>query len=41
MQMDEGYIKFNSDWKKTNRINLSDIDNLNDWRQKLYDVKLA
>lgn len=38
--MDEGYIKFNSDWKKTSRLHFSDIENLNVWRQKLYDVNL-
>ncbi len=39
--MDEGYIKFNSDWKKTPPLPFSKINNLNNWRQQLYDVKLV
>lgn len=36
--MDEGYIKFNSEWKKAKHVLPSDILKLNVWRQKLYDV---
>ena len=38
--MDEGYIKFNSEWKNVDRIGLADIASLNSWRQKLYNVNL-
>ncbi|MFK8008189.1 MAG: class II aldolase/adducin family protein [Saprospiraceae bacterium] len=38
--MDEGYIKFNSDWKKTKHLHISKIEKLNEWRQKLYKVNL-
>ena len=39
--MDEGYIKFNSDWEKTEPLPFPKIKNLNHWRQQLYDVKLV
>ena len=39
--MDEGYIKFNVDWKKTKVLHFSKIKKLNDWRQKLYKVGLV
>lgn len=38
--MDEGYIKFNANWKKTTHLHFSKIKQLNEWRQKLYDVDL-
>lgn len=38
--MDEGYIKFNVDWEKTNHINFAEIKDLNLWRQNLYQVNL-
>jgi len=38
--MDEGYIKFNSDWKKTKHLHFSKIEKLNEWRQKLYNINL-
>ena len=38
--MDEGYIKFNSDWEEREHVQHSDIRDLNDWRQKLYKVNL-
>lgn len=38
--MDEGYIKFNCEWEKTEPIFLSKIEALNHWRQKLYEVNL-
>jgi hypothetical protein len=38
--MDEGYIKFNSDWEEAKHFQFSDIKELNQWRQKLYDVNL-
>jgi len=39
--MDEGYIKFNSDWKKKKALPYSTIKALNDWRQRLYNVRLV
>ena len=36
--MDEGYIKFKSDWRQTQRMSYSHIRNLNEWRQRLYTV---
>ncbi|MDF1696295.1 MAG: class II aldolase/adducin family protein [Saprospiraceae bacterium] len=38
--MDEGYIKFNAEWEKSNHVGDSDIESLNLWRQKLYNVNL-
>jgi len=39
--MDEGYIKFKSDWKKGKALPHSAIQNLNEWRQRLYEVNLV
>jgi len=36
--MDEGYIKFNCDWEKTKPLHFSQIQELNSWRQRLYEV---
>lgn len=36
--MDEGYIKFNCDWEKTEPLHFSKIEKLNTWRQQLYEV---
>lgn len=38
--LDEGYIKFNCDWKENSSIQFSDIEKLNEWRQMLYEVNL-
>ena len=38
--MDEGYIKFNSDWTQGRHVSDSDIQHLNVWRRQLYDVNL-
>lgn len=39
--MDEGYIKFNAEWKKKEALPYSTIRNLNEWRQRLYQVNLV
>jgi len=39
--MDEGYIKFNSDWKKSSPFPYSTVEGLNAWRQRLYQVNLV
>jgi len=39
--VDEGYIKFNSDWKKGKALPYSTIQHLNEWRQRLYEVNLV
>ena len=39
--MDEGYIKFNSEWKRKEPLPYSTIQALNEWRQRLYQVSLV
>lgn len=38
--IDEGYIKFNSSWEKKPIIQDKEINVLNNWRKRLYDLKL-
>lgn len=38
--MDEGYIKFNCDWKKSPALSSSDLASINWGRQKMYDCGL-
>lgn len=38
--IDEGYIKFNADWTKTPPLPKDEIEELNVWRQKMYDLNL-
>ncbi len=38
MQQEEGYIKFNANWTPTLAFPNNDISNLNNWRQRLYDL---
>jgi ribulose-5-phosphate 4-epimerase/fuculose-1-phosphate aldolase len=37
---DEGYIKFDCQWEKTGPLEETLLQNLNAWRDKLYDLKL-
>jgi len=37
---DEGYIKFQANWTKTNPFLMSDLITLNNFRTKLFDLKL-
>lgn len=39
--MDEGYIKFNAQWEEKRHIRYEQIESLNEWRKKLYDVHLV
>ena len=41
MLNDEGYIKFQPSWQKTKPFLSKEINALNRWRQKLYEVKLV
>ncbi|MGD1921321.1 MAG: class II aldolase/adducin family protein, partial [Pleurocapsa sp.] len=38
--IDEGYIKYQCHWNKINAIAPSDIENINQWRTKLYNLGL-
>jgi ribulose-5-phosphate 4-epimerase/fuculose-1-phosphate aldolase len=38
--IDEGYIKFDSHWQKTEPLDNAEIESLNRWRQPLYDAGL-
>ncbi|MEO1258461.1 MAG: class II aldolase/adducin family protein [Bacteroidota bacterium] len=38
--IDEGYIKFKADWKKTNPLPFNKIAALNKWRQEMYRHQL-
>lgn len=38
--MDEGYIKFKAVWEKTSPLPLSEIQNINHWRQEMYQHQL-
>ena len=38
--MDEGYIKFESHWKETAPLPGAEIEELNTWRQRLYEMSL-
>lgn len=38
--MDEGYIKFHCDWKKTEPLSPEKIRQINIWRKRLYDHSL-
>ncbi len=38
--MDEGYIKFRCEWRKTEKTDQTFVDALNIWRKKLYDLHL-
>jgi len=39
--LDEGYIKYNCHWEKTTTaINYKDLNELNKWRNMMYDLKL-
>jgi ribulose-5-phosphate 4-epimerase/fuculose-1-phosphate aldolase len=37
---DDGYIKFNCDWKETPAVSMAEIGDLNTWRDKLYSLGL-
>ncbi len=37
--MDEGYIKFQVDWKQISRVKSNDITDLNYWRNEMYQQK--
>jgi ribulose-5-phosphate 4-epimerase/fuculose-1-phosphate aldolase len=37
---EEGVIKFNCNWIKSEPLNVEDIKELNDWRDKLYNIGL-
>ncbi len=38
--IDEGYIKFDSRWRKTGPLDNAEIESLNRWRRPLYDAGL-
>ncbi len=38
--IDEGYIKFDSRWRKTRPLDNAEIESLNRWRRPLYDAGL-
>lgn len=38
--LDEGYIKYNCDWKQSPAINYHGLEELNLWRKKMYDLNL-
>lgn len=38
--MDEGYIKFNCEWEKTDPLPKTMVEALNDWRNRLYKAGL-
>jgi len=38
--IDEGYIKFDSHWRKTGPLDNAEIESLNRWRRPLYDAGL-
>lgn len=38
--IDEGYIKFDSHWRKTGALEHPEIESLNRWRRPLYDASL-
>jgi ribulose-5-phosphate 4-epimerase/fuculose-1-phosphate aldolase len=38
--IDEGYIKFDSHWQKTEPLDYAEIESLNRWRRPLYDAGL-
>lgn len=38
--MDEGYIKFHCNWKKTDPLSPKKLDPINSWRKRLFEHKL-